>query len=143
MSTFTLTKYVCVLALLVFLGSTAHAAPCTDASLIGAYGFQEQGQAPGEGFKEFRSVGVLTFDGHGTGSRTSTIWYSNLSVAFETPFQVTYTVNSNCTFSLAYAINGEVFTGVIVNGGLEFLYLETSGDPMRSGQAEKIKAVQN
>ena len=139
MSAFNFNKYVCASALLLAIGAAAHADPCTNASLIGAYGVQEQGQAPGAGFKEFRSVGVLTFDGHGTGSRTSTIWYSDLAVAFETPFQVTYTVNSNCTFSFTYAINGEVFTGVIVNGGTKLLYLEVGGDPMRSGQAERIK----
>ena len=33
--------------------------------------------------------------------------------------------------------------GVIDNGGQKLLYLEISGDPMRSGQAEKVKATQS
>jgi hypothetical protein len=121
------------------LAPLAHAAPCTNASLNGAYGFQEQGQFPTAGFKEFRSVGVVTFDGHGGGSRTTTIWYSDFSVSPGNVNPITYTVNSNCTFTYAYTDSVETFSGVIVQSGLKLLWLETTGDPMRSGQAERVK----
>jgi hypothetical protein len=110
--------------------------------LIGAYGFQEQGQFPGGGFTQFRSVGVATFNGHGNGSRTSTIWYSDFSVADGATNPIAYTVMPDCTFTYTYLDNFETFSGVIVNGGQKLLWLETRGDPMRSGQAERIKSDQ-
>jgi hypothetical protein len=55
MRTFTLKKFLYSSALLLLIGSAANAAPCTNASLNGAYGFQEQGEIS-EFFSEFRSV---------------------------------------------------------------------------------------
>jgi len=118
----------------------AQANQCTDASLFGTYGIQEEGQAPGEGFSEFRSVGTIAFDGHGKANRASTIWYSTFQVVQESD-QITYSVHSDCTFTFTYSNNGETFTGVIVTGGQKLFYLETSGDPMRTGQAQKITVL--
>ena len=123
--------------------ASVHAA-CTSASLIGAYGFQEEGQFPGGGYTQFRSVGVATFDGHGNGSRTSTIWYSDFTLALGATNPIAYTVKPDCTFTYTYLDNGESYSGIIVNGGQKLLWLETSpgGDPMRSGQAERVKSAQ-
>jgi hypothetical protein len=134
-------RSVCASALLL-LGSAAYAAPCTNASLSGAYGFQEQGQFPGGGFTQFRSVGVATFNGHGNGSRTSTIWYSDFSVSDGATNPIVYTVKPDCTFTYTYLDNLETFSGVIVDGGQKLLWLETTGDPMRSGQAERIRSAE-
>jgi hypothetical protein len=142
MRAFNLSKAVCISALLSTIGAAAHAAPCTNATLHGSFGYQEQGQALGAGFPEFRSVGVFTFNGDGTGSRIATLWYSNFSVVPEAPSPVTYTVRPNCIFDFAYPYNGEAFTGVIILSGQKLLYLETTGDPMRSGQAEKVRTNQ-
>jgi hypothetical protein len=139
----TMRAYLCASALLLLMGATVHAGPCTNASLFGSYGFQEQGQLPGAGFREFRSVGFITFDGHGNGSRTSTIWYSDFSVADGTINPIAYTVKSDCTFTYTYLDSLETFSGVIVQSGQKLFWLETTGDPMRSGQAEKIRAMQN
>jgi hypothetical protein len=118
----------------------AHAAgTCTNATLIGAYGFQEQGQAIGAGFSDFSAVGVTNFNGKGNGSRSFTIWYSDFSVVSESDVAISYNVQSDCRFTFTYLSNGEIFSGVIVQNGRKLLYLETSGDPMRSGQAEKVK----
>ena len=141
MRTFTFTKRLGSAALLLLIGSAANAAPCTNASLNGAYGFQEQGQYPGGGFAEFRSVGVVTFDGHGNGSRTSTIWYSDFEVV-EATNPIAFTVNPNCTFHYTYLDSLETISGVIVQSGQKLLWLETSGDPMRSGQAERLRSNQ-
>jgi len=127
------------------MGVSAHAA-CTSASLIGAYGFQEEGQFIGGGYPQFRSVGTITFDGHGNGSRTGTIWYggSPMFIAPGDTNPISYSVNSDCTFTYTYLTSGEIFSGVIVTGGTKLLWLETNpgGDPMRSGQAERIRSAQ-
>jgi len=138
----TLTKCVCVSAFWLAIGSAAHAAgPCTNASLTGTYGFQEQGEFPGGGFTQFRSVGVITFDGRGAGRRTSTIWYSDFSVADGITNPIAYDVHPNCTFNYTYLDNLETYSAVIIDGGQKLLWLEISGDPMRSGQAERIKSA--
>jgi len=128
----------CLPLLTLSVGAAAYAAPCTNASLIGTYGFQEEGQFPGGGFTQFRTVGVATFDGHGNGSRTTTLWYSDFSVAPGAVDPIAYTVNPDCTFTYTYLDNFETYSGVIVNGGQKLLWLETTGDPSRSGQAERI-----
>jgi hypothetical protein len=144
MSAFRFNKQVLCSGLLLLIASvSAQAAPCTNASLIGAYGYQEQGQFIGGGYSEFRSIGALTFDGKGKGTRVTTIWYSDFHVNAETTFPIAYEVHPDCRFDLTYTDNGETFTGVIDNAGQKLLYLEISGDPMRSGQAERIAAAQN
>lgn len=119
---------------------SAHAA-CTNGTLAGAFGYQEEGQAPTAGFSQFRSVGELSFDGTGKGTRVTTIWYSDFEVVAEIPTAFTYSVNADCRFNFTYA-NGETFAGVIVSNGTKLLYIETSGDPSRSGQAERIRSAQ-
>jgi len=121
--------------------ASADAAQCTNATLLGAYGYQEEGQAIGAGFAQFRSVGELTFDGAGKGSRVTTIWYSDFEVVPETPSAITYSVSSDCRFTFTYS-NGETFSGVITGGGMRLLYIETGGDPSRSGHAERLRSDQ-
>jgi len=128
-------------ALCALAGAASAYAGCTNATLSGAYGYQEEGQAPGAGFSQFRSVGELTFDGSGKGTRVTTIWYSDFEVVPEIPTAITYSVSPDCRFSFTYA-NGETFAGVITNGGVGLLYIETSGDPSRSGHAERIRSDQ-
>lgn len=129
-------------ALLALTGAAAaHAAQCSNATLLGAYGYQEEGQAIGAGFSQFRSVGELAFDGAGKVTRVTTIWYSTFEVAPETPSAITYSVSPDCRFTFTYS-NGETFTGVITAGGTRLLYIETSGDPSRSGRAERIRSDQ-
>ena len=139
MSVINFRKIIVASASLLFVGSAARAA-CTNATLTGAFGFQEQGQAIGAGFSEFRSVGEFNFDGAEKGTRQSTIWYSTFQVVAEGKNGITYTVNPDCTFSLTYVPSGETFTGVLVAGGQRLLYLETTGDPMRSGQADRLRS---
>jgi hypothetical protein len=128
-------------ALLLVVGSLAHASPCGNASLFGTYGFQEPGQFPGGGFTEFRTVGTVTFDGRGNGSRTTTLWYSDLTVAAGVINPIVYTVKADCTFTYTYLDNLETYSGVIVGGGQKLMWLETTGDPMRSGQAERVRSA--
>jgi hypothetical protein len=119
---------------------SGNAAACTNATLFGTYGYQEEGQAIGAGFSAFRSVGAFTFDGKGNGSRVTTIWYSTFEVAAEASSPIAYAVQPDCRFNLTYGNNGETFSGIIVDGGQKLLYIETSGDPSRSGQAERVKS---
>jgi len=137
-------RFLAVFTFLICLAllPTPARAACTNATLSGTYGFHEQGQAIGEGFSQFRGVGTLTFDGKGNATGPFTLWYSNLTVA-EGQLHILYTVNSNCTFTYTYVENGETFTGTIVGNGGQYFYLETTGDPMRSGEAVKITVGQN
>jgi hypothetical protein len=117
----------------------AQAATCNNKSLRGSFGFQEQGQFIGGGFEEFRSIGIFKFDGNGKGTRQSTIWYSDFQVSLEPPYPISYEVQHDCSFTLSYSDSSEEFAGVIVQNGQKLLYLEITGDPMRSGQAERMK----
>ena len=132
----------CLSIFALSVGASAQAAPCTNATLIGAYGYQEEGEAPGSGFSKFRAIGEFTFDGKGHGTRVNTLWFSDFEVVPEPPSEITYSVSADCRFSLNYSVNTETFTGVITNGGIKLLYMETSGDPARSGQAERIRSDQ-
>jgi hypothetical protein len=129
----------CILLALLAVAANAEASACTNADLVGSYGYQEQGQALGAGFSQFRSVGRLVFNGNGVGSRVTTIWYSDFEVVPEPVSGITYAVQPDCRFTFSYA-NGETFAGVIVDGGQRLFYLETGGDPSRSGQAERQAA---
>ena len=122
--------------------ASAYAAGCSNATLVGAYGYQEEGQALGAGFSLFRSVGEFTFDGSGKGTRVNTNWYSTFEVDAEPPSGITYSVSPDCRFSLTYSNSLETFTGVITSGGTRLLYIETTGDPSRSGHAERIRSDQ-
>lgn len=126
----------------VMILTTAANAGCTNANLFGTYGFHEQGQFPGGGFSEFRSVGSITFDGKGNGNGNFTIWYSTFQVVGG-QIRVSYNVAADCTFTYQDLDSAETFTGVIVDGGRQYFYLETTGDPMRSGEAVKIIVGQN
>ena len=128
---------------LLSIGMSTYAAPCTNASLIGSYGIQEQGMHTDSAgvFSEFRSIGTVSFNGQGAGTKNETLWFRDFSI---NPVQstLTYVVRSDCIFTFAYDINGESFEGVIVANGTRLLYMETGGDPVRNGQAEKIKTQQ-
>ena len=135
------TKALACLSILTLSAATAaYATPCTNATLNGAYGVQEEGQFPGGGFSQFRAVGELIFDGKGGGTRVTTNWYSDFEVVSDGPRQITYSVSADCRYTLTYSDSLETFAGVIVNGGAKLLYIETSGDPSRSGQAERIRS---
>ena len=134
-------KYaICVAALVPFITSIAHSDPCTNATLIGVYGFQETGKhTEATGFNEFRSVGTMVFDGKGNAKYSTTLWFSDLSINPVTGQPMLYSVQRDCTFTFTYVNEGETFTGVIVLNGQRLLWLETSGDPMRTGQADKMR----
>jgi hypothetical protein len=140
MPAFKWAKYCLASAFLFCVASAAQAA-CTNASLIGSYGIQEQGMHDeAAGFVEFRSIGTLRFDGHGNGLKNETLWFSDRSINPVTD-TVIYSVQPDCSFTFSYVESGETFQGVIVNGGLKVLYMETSGDIIRSGQAERIRGT--
>jgi hypothetical protein len=125
--------------LVLFGGAVAHAAPCTNATLNGAYGFQETGKhTEATGFNEFRSVGIMMFDGRGNAKFSTTLWFSDLSINPQADEPVVYSVQRDCSFTFSYLNYAETFTGVITLSGQHLLWLETSGDPMRTGQADKL-----
>ena len=122
------------------LSARAQAGGCSNSSLIGAFGYQEEGQvALGDTFFQFRADGILRFDGNGHGTRLTTLWYDNGQVVSEPVSGITYAVSPDCRFTFAYTVNSETFAGVIVGSGRKVLYIETTGNPARSGQAERIR----
>ena len=130
----------CVVALLGFGALAAHTEPCTNATLHGAYGYQETGKhTEATGFVEFRTTGIMNFDGRGTAKFSTTLWFSDFSINPQANEPVTYSVNRDCSFTFMYLNYAETFTGVIAQNGQQLLWLETSGDPMRTGQAMKIR----
>jgi hypothetical protein len=133
---------MCATALLAF--SAAESQPCTNATLNGAYAFQETGKhTEATGFNEFRSVGIMVFDGRGNAKFSTTLWFSDLSINPQSDEPVSYSVLHDCSFTFTYLNYAETFTGVIALNGQRLLWLETSGDPMRTGQADKMHTTAN
>jgi len=130
----------CAAALLGIGVPIVHSEPCDNATLHGAYGYQETGKhTEATGFNEFRSVGIMTFDGRGTAHFSTTLWFSDFSVNPQANEPVSYSVHRDCSFTFMYLNYAETFTGVITQNGQHLLWLETSGDPMRTGQADKMR----
>ena len=139
-------KRLLVLVVLVSFGSIfmpiqAYGTACTNSTLFGAFGYQEQGRYAAQGV-DFRVVGNIKFDGKGKANGTFTIWYSDFTVTGG-PIVLSYSVEPDCRVSwrdVTYG-DGETYTGVIVSNGQKILYIETTGDPARSGEAEKIRVT--
>ena len=128
-----------LLGLLAFLAFTppAYSAPCSNATLHGAYGSQETQN--GYDFHWF-IVGLMNFDGNGHGTVAWEAWQrDNGTTGFTQPpgFGFTYTVNANCTFTFVHD-NGLTFSGLIVKNGEELRYVETTGWQFRMGTAVKV-----
>jgi hypothetical protein len=143
-----LTKHVTILGLILGLGAiplSANAAGCSNASLKGSYGFQStvtQNNAIPPSFLEL--VGTYHFDGVGTALENFVYAQSDGSVGPDSA-SITYTVAPDCTFSMTQT-NGETFSGVVVDGGKQFFFIETSGACcgsaiIRRGLATKLQAA--
>jgi hypothetical protein len=127
------------LVLLAFLAFTpqANSAPCSNATLVGAYGSQDTQN--GYDFHWF-IVSLMKFDGNGHGTVQWEAWQRDDRTTNITPppgFGFTYSVNPNCTFTLTHD-NGLTFSGVIVKNGEELRYVETTGFEFRMGTAAKV-----
>jgi len=91
-------------------------AGCTNAILVGTYGFQRMGQT-NQG--QLTSLGMTVFDGQGTDSGGQTTSRNGVFSVAQFPRQP-YTVNPDCTGALIP--NGTAFAHlVIVHGGSEVL----------------------
>ncbi len=127
------------LILLAFLVLTpqAYSAPCSNATLQGAYGSQDTQN--GYDFHWF-IVGLMKFDGNGHGTVAWEAWQRDDRTTNITPppgFGFAYSVSPNCTFTLTHD-NGLTFSGVIVKSGEELRYVETTGWQFRMGTAVKV-----
>jgi len=124
-----------LLAFLVFTPQ-AYSASCSNATLTGAYGSQDTQN--GYDFNWF-IVDLMKFDGNGHGTVAWEAWQRNDRTTNVTPppgFGFTYSVNSNCTFTIVHD-NGLTFSGIIVKNGDELRYVETTGWEFRMGTAVK------
>jgi hypothetical protein len=124
-----------VLAAVCSLAIPAHSSTCSNATLKGAYAYQDT-QEDSDGTKWF-IVGYLKFDGAGNG-RTNWIYHNSNGAIDnnEVGIPFTYTVDQTCTYSLIQQ-NGLTFSGVIANNANELDYVETTGWQFRRGSAIK------
>ena len=120
-----------VLAVVVTSTSTVYA-QCSNATLTGSYGFKQQGfglrnSKPAKlgNMIPFATVGVVTFDGAGNASFTLTQVFNSEGGEFFEAIPGTYTVNSDCTGTIAIEDFGLHFYMVTVGGGAEVFAIQT------------------
>jgi len=120
-----------VLAVVVTSTSTVYA-QCSNATLTGSYGFKQDGfgiihnsKAKLGNMIPFATVGVVTFDGAGNASFTLTQVFNSEGGAFFEAIPGTYTVNSDCTGTIAIEDFGLHFYMVTVGGGAELFAIQT------------------
>ena len=120
-----------VLAVVVTTTSPVYA-QCSNATLTGSYGFRQQGfglrnSKPAKlgNMIPFATVGVVTFDGAGNASFTLTQVYNSSGGDFFEAIPGTYTVNSDCTGTIAIEDFGLHFYMVTVGGGAELFAIQT------------------
>ena len=120
-----------VLAAVVTTTSTVHA-QCSNATLTGSYGFKQDGfdnngkRDPKLGNEiPFANVGVVTFDGVGNLSVTTTFVFNGGGGQPFGPATGTYTVNSDCTGTITVPDAFTSFNIVTVRQGAEFLGIQT------------------
>ena len=120
-----------VLAVVVTTRSTVYA-QCSNATLTGSYGFRQQGfglrnSKPAKlgNMIPFATVGVVTFDGAGNASFTLTQVFNSEGGGFFEAIPGTYTVNSDCTGTIAIEDFGLHFYMVTVGGGAELFAIQT------------------
>ena len=115
------------------LGSQRAAAEtpsCTDWTLRGSYVIETSGSVTPDGvtFLPIVEVGVVTLDGRGQATGSDTLSFAgNVS---SRQLTATYSVNRDCTFTVAIVIDGDVvnplhFTGVILGNGASTSLVQT------------------
>ena len=121
-----------VLAVVVVTTTSTVHAQCSNATLTGSYGFIQQGfglrnSKPAKlgNMIPFATVGVVTFDGAGNASFTLTQVFNSEGGAFFEAIPGTYTVNSDCTGTIAIEDFGLHFYMVTVGGGAEVFAIQT------------------
>ena len=113
---------------------------CSNATLSGNYLFHYSG------FNSKRNnyatelpiaaVGVGTFDGAGNASFSYNDAFNGHVGGTNTPDIGTYSVNSDCTFTLADPAAGQTWAGAIVGGGAEFDTIVTGYTATMSGKRQ-------
>ena len=111
--------------------------PCSNAMLVGDYGFQRNGQT-GPGLS-LLALGTITFDGKGNSVAAQTLDRSGTvsSVANQIG---TYLINPDCTGTQTDPATGKVFGQlVVVHGGDELLGMSTTAGNNVVIHYEKVK----
>lgn len=133
------------LAATLAAGSSRHVAVadegCTNASVQGAYGFADQGQAftaAGTEAAEIAAAGRIVFDGNG--GLTGTEWESLNGAITTIPFNGEYSVQPDCT-GRTVIHDGQTahLRFMLVERGQESNYFITDPGVVAAGQISKIK----
>ena len=125
-----------VLAVLCTLAIPAYSSTCSNATIKGAYAYQDVQQDPT--IKWF-IVGIMKFDGTGNGTVGWALRGDDGTVDVQpnAGLELTYTVTPDCTLTFTHA-NGLTFSGAIANDGKELKYVEITGWQFRMGSATKV-----
>jgi hypothetical protein len=131
----------CALAAVIFaaapraLKATTEDVLCRlgNATLRGTYIAQGTGSIVGVG--PISTVGVMTFDGKGTGVLTAT--FSLNGAISKGTFSGPYTLNSDCTMTLTLS-NGTNYDGVVAPDGSIGKWMETDTGTVLSGTMRRI-----
>src|SRR5579862_6321505 len=115
---------------------------CTNASISGNYGYSISGLLSSSGgFAAFGAAGIFTSDGNGnfTGSDSAT----EGAITART-FTATYTVNSDCTGTAAFADslgNTAAFNLLVGGGGEAVQFMQTDSGTIIAGEAQRRRAA--
>lgn len=125
-----------VLAMLCTLAIPAYCSTCSNATLKGAYAYQDVQQDP---TVKWFIVGIMKFDGTGKGTVGWTLRGDDGTIDVEpnAGLALSYSVTPDCTFTFEHA-NGLTFSGAIANDGNELKYVEITGWQFRMGSANKV-----
>jgi len=125
-----------VLAVLSTVAIPAYSSTCSNATLKGAYAYQDVQQDPT--IKWF-IVGIMKFDGTGKGTVGWTLRGDDgtIDVQPNAALALSYAVAPDCTFTFKHE-DGLTFSGAIANGGKELKYVEITGWQFRMGSATKV-----
>jgi len=117
--------------LVLGLVSRVQAGQCSNASIKGSYVISCEGTF---GEASIVALGVFIADGNGSASKVETISFDGGIHRGET-FDVTYTVNEDCTGTHTATGTGDFFNGVIFYGDIviddnkkEFRYISTNDE---------------
>jgi hypothetical protein len=112
---------------------------CTNASIVGTYGYSISGWVVSNGFVPFAAAGSLTSDGNGkfTGTDSATE-----GTTVSRTLTGTYTVNTDCTGTAAFTDNlgnSSQFNLIVTAGGIQFM--ETDSGSIVAGEAKRRRTV--
>lgn len=119
-----------------------HQPRCTRGTVRGSYGYISAGFAgpptvPAESAGPLAGVGTVNFDPRGGFTLTATRSVNGVIDPQPLTLNGTYTVNGDCTLTMAFAV-GFTFNATVVADGAEILFVETDTGTTFTVRARRI-----